>query len=62
MVASRENQGASFFANVALTRTEYPLFFAPDVVQHETIPGGLFRSLKSLSALERESRTDNRWG
>jgi hypothetical protein len=44
-----------------LTAAEYPLFFAPEVVQpktqHKTIWGGLFRSLRSVSPQERESRT-----
>ena len=39
--------------NVGLTGTEYPLFFAPEVVHFESEArnhfGGLFRSLKSAS-------------
>ena len=53
-------------AKWGLTGAGNPLFFAPEAVhlwpEYVALPGGLFRSLKSVMALERESMNeDNRW-
>jgi hypothetical protein len=61
MARRERNQPSIFFVrdfeNAGLTGAEYPLFFAPEVVQSqmkdEIIFGGLFRSLQSALAHER---------